>query len=167
MIAALIAALAAAAPVAPAELAVPAGSALALRAEGRGVQIYVCEQHADQPGQYGWRFVAPQATLLDADGKAIGRHYAGPTWQGADGGKVVGEMRAKMASPDASAIDWLLLSAKSATGGPSVIGRASYVQRLATVGGQSPASGCTGDNLGDQIRVPYSAEYDFYIPAEK
>ena len=104
---------------------------------------------------------------MPAQGRCDLRHYAGPTWQGLDGGKVTGEVLAKAASPDASAIDWLLLSAKTASGGPSVIGRASFIQRLATVGGQPPAGGCNGDNLGDQIRVPYSAEYDFYTPAEK
>ena len=166
MIATLIAALAATAPAAPVQLAVPAGAVLALRAEGRGVQTYACEQPADSPGQYGWRFVAPQATLLDAGGKAIGRHYAGPTWEAADGGKVVGEVRAKAASPDAASIDWLLLSAK-ATSGPGLFARVVFVQRLNTVGGQAPTKTCNGDNLGDQIRVPYSAEYDFYTPAEK
>jgi hypothetical protein len=162
MIALLIAALAAAPPAAPASLAVPAGATLALRAEGRGVQIYVCEQHPDQPQQFGWRLTGPQATLLDADGKAVGRHFAGPTWQGQDGGKVVGEVKAKAASPNGTAIDWLLLSAKSATGGPGVIGRASFIQRLSTIGGLPPTRVCSGDNLGDQVRVPYSAEYDFY-----
>ena len=77
------------------------------------------------------------------------------------GGQVIGEVRAKAASPDASAIDWLLLSAKSANGA-GVLGTVSYVQRLNTVGGQAPASDCSGANAGEETRVPYSAEYDFY-----
>jgi hypothetical protein len=162
MFAALIAALAASAPVAPPQLAPPSGAMLALRAEGRGVQIYVCEQHPDQPTQFGWRLTGPQATLLDASGKAIGRHYAGPTWEGQDGGKVTGEVKAKAASPDGKGVDWLLLAAKKSTGGPGPIGRAGFIQRLATNGGLPPTTACSGDNLGDQVRVPYSAEYDFY-----
>lgn len=145
----------------PPSLAVPATASLVLRAQGRGVQIYVCAARPDQSARYEWRFVAPQANLFSAEGARIGRHYAGPSWEGVDGGKVVGEVRAKAASPDASAIDWLLLSAKSANGA-GVLGTVSYVQRLNTVGGQAPASDCSGANAGEETRVPYSAEYDFY-----
>jgi hypothetical protein len=164
MLLALIAALASAQPTPPGEIAVPDGMTLAQRAEGRGVQTYVCEGVADTPGRYAWRLLAPDATLTDADGKRIGRHFAGPTWQGVDGGQVVGQAKAKSPSPD-GAIDWLLVEAKS-NSGPGLFGRVRYVQRLATKGGLAPTRPCTGDNLGDQVRTPYSAEYDFYVPAD-
>ncbi len=151
---------AASAPIPP-SLAVPANTSLILRAQGRGVQIYICAVQPDQPGRYDWRFVAPEANLFGPDGARIGRHYAGPTWEGADGGKVVGDPRAKAPSPDPTAIDWLLLSAKSANGA-GMLGTVSYVQRVDTVGGRAPNGGCSAANAGKETRVPYSAEYDFY-----
>ena len=151
---------AASAPVSQ-SLAVPADASLVLHAQGRGVQIYVCAVQPDKPGRYDWRFVAPQADLFGPNDARIGRHYAGPTWEGADGGKVVGEVRAKASSPDPTAIDWLLLSAKSANGA-GLLGSVSYVQRVNTIGGRAPASGCSGANAGEETRIPYSAEYDFY-----
>jgi hypothetical protein len=38
----------------------------------------------------------------------------------------------------------------------------SYIQRLATVGGNAPSTGCDADHLGTIVQVPYSAEYVFY-----
>ena len=156
-----VAAIAAASAVVPPSLAVPAAATLSLRAEGRGVQIYVCGAKPDQAGAYGWSFKAPLATLYGADGQVVGKHYAGPSWEGGDGGKVVGALVAKAPSPDASAIDWLLLSAKSANG-VGVLGKTAYVQRVRTVGGRAPDQGCSGANLGAEAQVPYTAEYDFY-----
>ena len=34
---------------------------------------------------------APDASLLDAKGQVIGKHFAGPSWQANDGSIVVGE----------------------------------------------------------------------------
>ena len=146
---------------APQDLSVPADAGLSLRARGRGVQIYVCEAKADQPGRYDWRLVAPEADLFGPGGEKIGRHYAGPSWEGLDGGKVVGEVRAKAPSPDPSAIDWLLLSAKTANGA-GVLGQTRYVRRLDTVGGKAPADGCSDTHAGEQVRVSYTAVYEFY-----
>ena len=140
-LAAVIAIAAATAP-APPNLTVPADASLSLRAQGRGVQIYVCEAKPDQAGRYDWRFVAPEADLFGPGGEKIGRHYAGPSWEGADGGKVVGEVRAKASSPDPAAIDWLLLSAKSASGA-GALGRTRYVRRIDTAGGKALADGCS------------------------
>ena len=156
----MIALMIAAVSVVPPQLTAPSGSVLARSLRGRGVQVYACEAR-DGPGQYGWRLTGPEATLLDAQGHAAGRHFAGPTWRDEDGGEVVGQVQAQAASPDASAVDWLLLSAKSASG-PGVFGRTTYVQRLDTSGGRPPAGGCDGARLGDQVRVPYSARYTFY-----
>jgi hypothetical protein len=149
----------AAALVVPPALEVPSTATLSLRAEGRGVQIYVCEPKPDAPATNVWVFKAPQADLHGPDGRVIARHYAGPTWEGVDGGKVVGQLVSKAPSPDGAAIDWLLLSAKSANGA-GVLGKTSYVQRLRTIGGLAPQGGCPSP--GAEARVPYTAEYDFY-----
>lgn len=160
---AAVVAIAAATASAPPNLAVPSGASLGLRAQGRGVQIYVCEAKPDQPGRYDWRFVAPEADLFGPGGEKIGRHYAGPSWEGLDGGKVVGDVLAKAPSPDPAAIDWLLLSAKSANGA-GVLGRTRYVRRIDTVGGKAPADGCSAAHGGEQVRVSYTAVYEFYSP---
>ena len=160
---ALIAAvmIATAAVEAPANLTVPGDAALTLRAEGRGVQIYVCEARSDAPGGFAWRLKAPRAELVGSAGENLGRHYAGPTWEGADGGKLVGEAMAHAPSPDPSAIDWLLLSAKEVNG-VGLIGKARFVRRVRTQGGRAPAAGCSSAKVGVELDVPYTAQYEFY-----
>ena len=154
-------ALAAAPAEVPASLAVPPDAVLTLRAEGRGMQIYVCAARPNLPDSYAWSFKAPQAVLLDAEGRRIGRHYAGPTWEDLSGDQVIGKVVASAPSPDAGAIDWLFLAAKAnARGGP--LSGIRYVQRVRTVGGKAPEAGCSFSTLGVEVEIPYSAEYDFY-----
>lgn len=145
----------------PPGLTVPASAALILQAHGRGVQIYVCAVKSDEPGRYAWRLKAPSAELFGPAGKLVARHYAGPTWEGLDGGKVVGEVRTTAASPDPAAIDWLLLSAKSANG-VGVLGKTAFVQRTKTMGGRAPEGGCSSASMGTETSVGYEADYSFY-----
>ena len=44
-------------------------------------------------GKLAWAFREPIATLFQ-DGKTVGRHYAGPTWELSDGSAVVGKVAA-------------------------------------------------------------------------
>jgi len=155
------AALAAAQAVVPPGLAVPSDAVLTLRAEGRGMQIYVCAAKPNLPDAYDWAFKAPEANLFDAGGHRIGRHYAGPMWEDLTGVKVIGRVIAKAPSPEPNAVDWLLLIAKSSPGG-GPLAQTRYVQRVRTAGGLPPAGACSWSNLGVEIDVPYSAEYDFY-----
>lgn len=147
----------------PDALQAPAGNQLSREAHASGVQIYVCSAAKADPARAEWVFKAPEAALSDAAGASLGKHYAGPTWEGPDGSKVVGEVKAKQDDPAGQAIPWLLLAAKSASGG-GMFGRVSYVQRLATVAGKAPAGGCTTAELGKEARVPYQALYRFYVP---
>ena len=60
---------------------------------------------------------------------------------------------------------WLLLSAASTTAGPDGdrLARTTYIQRLATTGGLSPAAAtCNADTAGSQAEVPYTADYYFW-----
>lgn len=116
-----------------------------------GVQIYRWSGSA-------WTFVAPEAVLLDADGNTVGTHYAGPTWESNSGSKVVGA-RVSGVTVDATAIPWLLLRAVTAEG-PGIFDRTTYIHRVNTFGGLAPAS--AGNSVGEEARVPYSAEYYFY-----
>src|SRR5262249_60730287 len=53
---------------------------------------------------------------FDPQNRPVGKHYAGPTWEGLDGGKVVGEVKTSMPAPVDKAVPWLLLDAKSHEG---------------------------------------------------
>ena len=137
-------------------IAPPAGSRLLLTARGDGVQIYTCTQ--DQ-ANWIWKLKAPEATLLDPQGKAIGKHSAGPTWQLDDGSAVKGTLVASQ--PQVTAIPWLLLSAQS-TGGAGQLQDVTFVQRTDTVGGRAPSTGCDAAHPQAETSVPYSAKYSFY-----
>ncbi len=149
-------------PLVPENLKVPAGQTLSLVSPATGVQIYECNAIKADPARFEWVFKAPEADLFDLSGKKIGKHYGGPTWESNDGSKVVGEVKARDDGPAATAIPWLLLSAKS-TSGNGVFSRIQGIQRLYTVGGKAPAGGCSKAQLGKEARVPYKATYYFYL----
>src|SRR6266705_3513848 len=143
-------------PLVPENLKVPAGQTLSLVSPATGVQIYECGAIKTEPPRFEWVFKAPEAELFDLSGKKIGKHYAGPTWESNDGSKAVGEVKARNDGPDANAIPWLLLSAKS-TEGNGIFGKTQSVQRVNTVGGKAPADGCSQAQIGKEARVPYRA----------
>jgi len=163
----LLAAAALAAPLAataadivvPDQLQVPTGQKLALDVRGVGLQVYVCS--TTDGGSYEWRFKAPEADLFDQQGRKVGKHYAGPTWEANDGSKVVGAVTAHQDDPHGAAIPWLLLNAKSTEGG-GVFGKVDAIQRLATDAGLAPKDGCAQAQLGQEARVAYQAVYRFY-----
>jgi hypothetical protein len=103
-------------PVVPNNLRVPNGQMVLLKAIGQGVQIYACSAKASDPTQFEWVFKAPEADLMRDEGKRIGRHYAGPTWEASDGSKLVGEVQQRADAPRPGGIPWLLLKAKSNRG---------------------------------------------------
>jgi hypothetical protein len=143
------------APDVPAALQVPVGNKISFRAYAVGVQIYVAIASASSATGYGWTFRAPEAVLYDADGKMVGLHYAGPTWETDSGSKVVGS-RVAGATPNATAIPWLLLQATS-TQGPGILARTTYIQRMNTTGGLAPA--IAPIEAGQEVSVPYTAKY--------
>src|SRR5467141_5397759 len=149
-------------PLGPENLKVPDGQTLSLVSPATGVQIYVCGATKTEPQRFEWVFKAPEADLFDLSGKKIGKHYAGPTWESNEGSKVVGEVKARDDGPNANAIPWLLLSAKS-TSGKGVFSEAQSIQRLYTVGGKASAQACNQAQLGKEARVPYKATYYFYV----
>ena len=148
-------------PQVPDKLKAPAAQEVSLVAYAQGVQIYECQAGKVNPARFEWAFKAPQATLADRAGKTIGKHYGGPTWESDDGSKVVGQVVASDPGPDANAIPWLLLSAKSVSGS-GVFGRTQTVQRVQTVAGKAPGATCEATQAGTEARVPYQAIYYFY-----
>jgi hypothetical protein len=150
-------------PVVPENLRAPAGQVLSLEAQATGVQIYECTANKTDPARFEWLFKAPEADLFDSAGRKIGKHYAGPTWESNDESKVQGEVKARDDGPDANALPWLLLNAKSHSG-KGVFGQTQSIQRVRTVGGKAPAQGCSREQAGQVARVPYRATYYFYGP---
>ncbi len=144
----------------PPQLQPPAGEQLLLQVHARGDQIYTCKGDA---AQFAWTLKAPDAQLFDKDGKPFGRHFAGPSWEAADGSRVTGKAVANVPSPEADSIPWLLVNIVSHDGN-GVLSRASSIQRLNTKGGKAPASGCDAAHANQELRVPYSADYLFYAP---
>ena len=135
------------------KLRVPAGNKLSAHVFARGVQVY-------RWNGASWGFVEPEATLFPnerARGE-IGTHYAGPWWESVSGSKVKGEARERC-TPDATAIQWLLLGAV-ASEGPGIFAGTTFIHRVNTTGGLAPAT--PGSVVGELARVPYTADYLFY-----
>ena len=152
-----------AAPPVPGDIAVPEGHKPYLVAHADGVQIYDC---VSVPGGYAWRLAAPRATLTDDNGKTLGSHYGGPTWEARDGSRVVAK-RDGFVNVDPTAIDWLRLVVDSTTAGPDGdrFAGTSYIQRINTVGGLASSAGdCNEDTMAERREVPYTADYVFYKP---
>jgi hypothetical protein len=146
----------------PASLQVAADQVLTQKLHAVGVQIYTCLAGKDEPTHYDWALKAPEAELSDRAGNKIAKHYAGPTWVARDGSKVTGEVLARADSPGGNGVAWLLLSAKS-TSASGIFAAVRFIQRLYTVGGKAPSDGCGQASAGSEVRVPYSAEYRFFI----
>jgi Protein of unknown function (DUF3455) len=144
----------------PDKLKPRANESLAMIVPAKGVQIYECRAKKDQAGAYEWAFVAPEADLFDTSGRKIGRHYAGPHWESADGSKIAGSVKERADAPQADAIPWLLLVTKS-VGPQGSFSRITSIQRVNTVGGIEPKTGCSQSTVGTTARIPYTADYYF------
>jgi hypothetical protein len=46
--------------------------------------------------------------------------------------------------------------------GTGVMAQVTFIQRINTKGGKAPASGCDAGHAGQEVRVPYSADYRFF-----
>jgi hypothetical protein len=136
----------------------PTGLSAYLEVSATGVQIYTCGRN--DAGAWTWMFKAPEAALLDAQQTQIGKHYAGPSWEGMQGGKIVGAVKGNAPAPTAGAIPWLLLDVTSREGS-SVFTQAKGVLRISTNGGGAPAQGCDEAHASQEARVPYTATYVF------
>jgi hypothetical protein len=143
-----------------ASLAVPDDSHLAFYHDAIGVQIYACQATATG---YAWTFQAPEAKLFDRRGHLVVKHYGGPTWESVrDQSKVVAK-KLKEFTAHADAIPELLLEA-TAHDGEGEMDDVNYIQRLETVGGRAPTSGCDAAHVDAIARVDYTATYFFYRP---
>jgi hypothetical protein len=139
----------------PPSLAPQQGATLLGKYAAKGIQIYVCRVKG---ATNEWAFKAPEAELVDPEGRPFAKHYAGPTWEAPDGSKAVGKVLANEPAPKAGAIPWLLLSAESSASG--ALSGVRFVQRINTSGGVAPSGACP--TVGAEQRVDYTADYIFY-----
>jgi hypothetical protein len=119
-----------------------------------GAQIYECK--AGNDGKLAWAFREPIATLV-LDGRTVGRHYAGPTWEHVDGSAVTGKVAASSPGATANDVAWLKLDVVGRRGA-GVLAVTTLVQRINTSGG-ALSGAC--DRPGALRSVPYSADYVF------
>ena len=144
----------------PPQLQPPANEQLLLQVHAKGDQVYTCKEDVTE---FSWVLKAPDAQLFDKDGKFFGKHFAGPSWEANDGSRVTGKAVANAPSPEADSVPWLLVSVIGHERS-GVLSRATTIQRINTKGGKAPGSGCDAAHAGQELRVPYSADYLFYAP---
>ena len=130
------------------------GEAVVLTLHAEGAQVYDCR--AGEAGKLAWQFREPIATLIQ-DGKTVGRHYVGPTWEHADGSRVIGKPIGRANGATAKDIPWLKLETVEARGAGALAGVTS-IQRINTRGGQLEGA-C--DRAGATFAAPYAADYVF------
>ena len=162
----------------PIGLEVQGGFKPFMRAHAVGTQNYICAPAATASG-VDWFFIGPQATVFDASMQQVLTHYqssnaqqAGAiqaTWQHSRDSSAVWAKR-KDGSLDANyvapgAIEWLLLEVTGTQAGPTagdkMVGT-KFIQRVNTVGGMKPDTGCTASTINTRKLVPYEADYYFY-----
>jgi hypothetical protein len=137
----------------PAAIAAP-GETVVATLHAEGAQVYECK--AGNDGKLAWAFREPIAALV-LDGKTVGRHYAGPSWEHVDGSAVVGKAVGNAPGKSAGDIPWLKLEV-TAHRGNGVLSGVTTVQRINTAGGVH-AGAC--DKAGALHSAPYAADYVF------
>jgi hypothetical protein len=135
------------------------GETVVLQVHAAGAQIYECK--ADANGLTTWQFREPIASLF-LDGKTVGRHYAGPSWE-VQGSTIVGKAVGKSPGASAKDIPWLKLEVIDQHGEGPLKG-VSTVQRVNTEGGNLEGA-C--DKAADLRAEPYAADYIFLKKASQ
>jgi Protein of unknown function (DUF3455) len=166
-------------PPVPANIEVPGQSQAFLLGRGVGTQNYVCSPAASL-GQVAWALFTPEATLFTDQSEQLTSHFFSPnpvegnivraTWVDSRDTSIVWA-RAIASSVDPNfvrpgAIPWVLLQTAGTQVGPTggtTLSGTTFVQRLNTVGGAAPSTGCDRPtDLGGKAFVPYTADYFFY-----
>jgi hypothetical protein len=179
-------------PPVPSNIQVPAGNKPFLVGHAIGTQNYSCLPagiDAEGNRRFAWTLFTPQATLFGHNLKEVATHFFSPnpfevpsspfaegpiraTWQDAKDastvwGKVMpGDSSADPAFVAPGAIPWLritVVGAEDVAAGSGELTLSTYIQRLNTVGGVAPATGCVAaTDVGNQAFVSYTADYFFY-----
>jgi Protein of unknown function (DUF3455) len=130
------------------------GETPVLTVYAEGAQVYECK--ADTAGKLTWSFREPIATLLQ-DGKTVGRHYAGPHWELADGSIVQGKVSGRAPGATTADIPWLKLDVASQKGQGQLSG-VTTILRVKTSGGVLEG---VCEKAGTFRSVAYATDYIF------
>ncbi|QSR85402.1 DUF3455 domain-containing protein [Methylacidimicrobium sp. B4] len=145
-------------------LPLPASARLVWVAHATGFQIYKAQASTGSPAPLRWVFQEPEATLHDAAGTKVGRHFRGPCWEAADGSRIEGSVPPLAQAPGRAPADvpWLVISVHS-TGTAGVLASVTHVLRIDTLGGAAPVT--PPSRAGQTVRIPYRAIYLFLAPS--
>ena len=164
-------------PPVPDNIKVPDDVELFLAGHAVGTQNYVCVPSGNG---VAYALFTPEATLFTEEGHQVMTHFFSPnpekgnaiqaTWEHSRDSSRVWGIVAKQ-STDANfvrqdSIAWLLVEVQGRAEGPTggqKLTPATHVQRLNTIGGLAPTTGCSvASDLGRKAFVPYEADYFFY-----
>ena len=166
-------------PPVPANIAVPDSSHAFLVGRGVGTQNYSCAP-GKSLGRVAWTLFTPEATLFDDFRGQLTTHFFSPnpaeggivraTWEGSrDTSMVWAKVNASSTDPNfvnQDAVAWVLLQRVGGQAGPTggdTFAGTTFIQRLNTVGGLAPSTGCdTPQDIGKKAFIPYTADYFFY-----
>jgi Protein of unknown function (DUF3455) len=119
-----------------------------------GAQVYECK--ADSSGRLVWQFREPIATLI-LEGKTVGRHYTGPSWEHSDGSVLVAKPVGRAPGVGQRDIPWLKLEVTDRRG-EGMLSGITTIQRINTQGGATDGA-C--ERAGALLSMPYAADYVF------
>jgi hypothetical protein len=169
-------------PIVPDRIQVLAPNEVFLIGHATGSQNYVCV-----PSGTGvdWSLFTPEATLFNDSIQQVTTHFFSvnpnpddrgairATWESSKDSSAVWAAATGVATfatdpafvrPDAVA--WLRLAAVGVEPGPTGgdrLSRTTFIQRINTVGGLAPTTGCTqATDLGKRAFIPYTADYVFW-----
>lgn len=143
---------------------------------GVGTQNYEC-QPSPTIGQVAWTLFTPQATLFNDQSEQLITHFFSPnpdeagnpvrvTWEDSGNTSTVWAKLVASASVTPGAIAWLKLQVVGTRVGPTggdTFSGTTFIQRLNTVGGLAPSTGCDlPTDIGNRAFIPYRADYFFY-----
>jgi Protein of unknown function (DUF3455) len=170
-------------PPVPADIQVPEGNEAFLLGRGVGTQNYACQPSASL-GRVAWTLFTPQATLFSDLGDQLTSHFNSvnpdedgivirATWRDSQDSSTVWA-RATGSIPDptgSGAIPWVRLQMAGKQVGPNggdTLAKTTFIQRLNTVGGSAPPTGCDLlTDVGRKAFVPYTADYFFFKAATR
>jgi hypothetical protein len=130
------------------------GEVIVATIHAEGAQVYECK--ANTSGALVWQFREPVATLIE-NGKTVGRHYAGPHWELADGSIVAAKVAARANGATSADIPLLKLEVTKRNGNGR-FADITTIQRINTKGGNAEG---TCPTAGAFLSVPYTADYTF------
>jgi hypothetical protein len=119
----------------------------------------------------------PQATLFGDLGDQLTTHFFSPnpaegglvvraTWQDSSDTSSIWARATGSVVVDPTAVAWLRLQAVGTRVGPNggnTLATTTFVQRVNTVGGVAPSTGCDQLNdVGKKAFMPYTADYVFF-----